>query len=447
MDILFNDITVITMNDAGPVLLNGYVGIEGRKVSYVGEKPPAEPAARVISGERRLLMPGLINSHSHLPMTLLRGYADDYRLQEWLFDHIFPAEGKLDERCISAGIRLGLAECIRFGVVSCTDMYFKLPAIAEAVLETGVKANITNALLCLDMGSFDFEKDRSTMEIREVLARYRGDGSSSATGCGRLIIDAGIHAEYTSGPAAWQESVAFAAENNLRLHIHLSETEYEHTECVKKYGKTPTEMLHESGVFSRKTTAAHCCWLTEGDMDILAANGATAAHCPVSNLKLSSGIAKVTEMRNRGLNVALGTDGACSNNNHDMFEEIKTAALLQKYITGDASALPAFQAIKLATVNGAIGQGRENETGRIIPGYDADLIMLNLDAPHLFPLNDPCAAVAYSAKGSDVCLTMVQGRILYENGEHKTIDMEKTRHEIESYVLPLLSNKTANLGN
>ncbi|MCL2381495.1 MAG: amidohydrolase [Treponema sp.] len=432
MDVLFSDITVITMNDEKPVLRGGYVGIDGRSVTYVGQTPPAESAARVINGGRRLLMPGLINSHSHLPMTLLRGYADDYRLREWLFDHIFPAENRLDERCISAGIRLGLAECIRFGVISCTDMYFHLPRIAEAVLETGVKANITNSVLCLDMSRFDFEKERGTIEVREVLQRFKGAGE------GRLIVDAGIHGEYTSGPQAWRESVAFAGEHNLRLHIHLSETEAEHTECVKKYGKTPAEVLRESGVFTRKTTAAHCCWLTEGDMDILAASGATAAHCPVSNLKLSSGVAPVMKMRGRGLNVALGTDGACSNNNHDMFEEIKTAALLQKYISGDPAALSAYEAIKMATVNGAAGQGRENETGRIQPGYDADIIMLNLDAPHLFPLYDPCAAVAYAARGSDVCMTMVQGRVLYENGEYKTIDMEKIRYEVEQYVRPRL---------
>jgi 5-methylthioadenosine/S-adenosylhomocysteine deaminase len=232
--------------------------------------------------------------------------------------------------------------------------------------------------------------------------------------------------------------VAFAEENDLRFHIHLSETEFEHTECVKKYGKTPAEILNESNVFSRKTTAAHCCWITEGDMDILAANGATAAHCPVSNLKLSSGVAPVMKMRDHGMNVALGTDGSCSNNNHDMFEEIKMAALLQKYVTGDPSVLPAYEAIKLATVNGAIGQGREKETGKIAAGYDADLIMLNLDSPHLFPLNNPCAAVAYAAGGSDVCMTMVQGRILYEDGEHKTIDIEKIRYEVENYVLPRL---------
>jgi 5-methylthioadenosine/S-adenosylhomocysteine deaminase len=167
----------------------------------------------------------------------------------------------------------------------------------------------------------------------------------------------------------------------------------------------------------------------------LAKNGATVAHCPVSNLKLSSGIAPVTKMAARGVNVALGTDGVCSNNNHDMFEEIKTAALLQKYLTGDPSVLPAYEALKLATVNGAAGQGRGAETGRVAPGFDADLIMLDLDAPHLFPLNDPCAAAAYSARGSDVCLSMVQGRTLYENGEYKTLDLEKTRHEVENYVL------------
>ena len=432
MEILFSDITVITMNDERPVLLHGYVGVDGGKVSYVGEKAPEEKAGRVIGGSRRLLMPGLVNSHSHLPMALLRGHADDYRLREWLFDHVLPAEARLDERCVEAGIRLGLAECIRFGIVSITDMYFHLRRIAEAVLESGIKANVTNAFFCLDMSRYDFEKDRGIMEVRDVMARYRGQGD------GRLIVDAGIHAEYTSEPKAWRECVAFAEENGLRFHIHLSETEAEHTDCVKKYGKTPAEILAENGVFTRKTTAAHCCWVTETDIDILAAHGATAAHCPVSNLKLSCGIAPVTKMRERGLNVALGTDGACSNNNHDMFEEIKAAALLQKYVTGDPSVLPAYEAIKLATANGAIGQGRENETGRIASGYDADLIMLNLDAPHLIPLNDPCAAVAYAARGSDVCMTMVQGRILYENGEHKTIDLEKTRYEVENYVLPRL---------
>jgi len=438
MDILFDDIIVITMDDSregensSPVLRHGYVGIDGQKISYVGEKLPQEKAACVISGSRRLLLPGLVNSHSHLPMALLRGYADDYLLKEWLFDHVLPAENKLDERSIAAGIKLSLAECIRFGVISYTDMYYHLPRIAEAVLESGVKANITNALLCLDMDKFDFEKDRGTREVREVLSCFRGKGE------GRLIVDAGIHAEYTSAPAAWRESVAFAEENNLRFHIHLSETENEHRECVQRYGMTPAEILNENGVFTRKTTAAHCCWITEKDMDILAANGATAAHCPISNLKLSSGIAPVMKMREHGLNVALGTDGVCSNNNHDMFEEIKTAALLQKYITGDPTVLPAYEAIKLATVNGAKGQGRENETGRIAPGFDADLIMLNLDAPHLFPLNDPLAAVAYSARGSDVCMTMVQGRILYENGEFKTIDLEKARREVENHVLPLL---------
>jgi len=448
MDILFSDVLVITMDEqnafsgdpassAAPVLFNGYVGVSGQKITYVGKERPKEFAARTINGNRKLLMPGLINAHTHMPMTLLRGYADDYRLQEWLFDHIFPAESKLDERCVSSGTLLALAECIRFGIVSCTDMYFNLRQIAEAVLQAGTKANITNAVLCLDMENYDFEKDRGIMQVKEMLRQFGGKYSSGA-GNSRVIVDAGIHGEYTSGPAAWEKCVAFAAENDLRLHLHLSETEFEHNECVKRYGKTPTEILHQYGVFSRKTTAAHCCWLTENDMDILAANSATAAHCPVSNLKLSSGIAAAAKMQKRGVNVALGTDGVCSNNNHDLFEEIKTSALLQKYISGDPSVMPAYQAIKMATLNGARAQGRENETGKIAAGFDADIILLNLDAPHLFPLNDPCALVAYSAKGSDVCLTMVQGKILYENGEHKTIDLEKIRYEVDNYVVKRL---------
>ena len=432
MDILFNDIIVITMDDKQPVLTRGYVGITGDKISYVSTTPPAETAARVINGSRRLVMPGLINSHSHLPMALLRGYADDYNLQEWLFNHVLPAEGKLDERSVAAGIRLALAECIRFGVISCSDMYFHLPQIAEAVVDSGMKANITNPLLCLDMNSFDFEKDRGTIELRDILCRYRGIAG------GRLKVDAGIHGEYTSAPAAWKECLAFACENDLRFQIHLSETKTEHEECLQRYGKTPAEILHDHGVFSRKTTAAHCCWINETDMDILAADSVTVAHCPVSNLKLSAGIAPVIMMQNHGLNVALGTDGVCSNNNHDLFEEIKTAALLQKAVTGDPSVLGAYESLKLATVNGALGQGREHETGRIISGFDADLIMLDMDSPHLFPVNDPCAAVAYAARGSDVCLTMVQGRILYENGGYTSIDLEKVRYEVEHYVLPRL---------
>jgi len=439
MDVLFSDIITITMNDddvGKPVTLShGYVGIHDGKISYVDDKPPkGVTPARVINGSRRLLMPGLINSHSHLPMSLLRGYADDYKLREWLFDHVLPAEGKLDERSVMAGAMLGLAESLRFGVVSSSDMYFHLSQVAEAVLESGAKANLTNPLVCLDMKNFDFEKDRGVREIREVLARFKGVKSED----GRVVVDAGIHAEYTSGKEAWKECAAFAAGNGLRFQIHLSETESEHNDCIKRYGKTPAEILNEYGIFSGKTSAAHCCFITEDDMDILASSGATAVHCPVSNLKLSSGIAPVMKMREHGLNVALGTDGVCSNNNHDLFEEIKMAALLQKYISRDASALPAYEAVKMATVNGAAGQGREGETGRISPGYDADLIMLNLDAPHLFPLNDPYAVLAYSARGSDVCMTMVQGKILYENGEYKTIDIEKIRNEIENHVLPLL---------
>jgi len=430
MDILFSDITVITMDDGNPVLKRGYVGVKGRKVAYVGESPPAEKASRVINGARRLLMPGLINAHTHMPMTLLRGYADDYKLQEWLFEHIFPAEEKLDAHCVMLGTQLALAECIRSGTISCTDMYFHTDKVAEAVDEAGMKANIDKPMFCLDMSQYDFEKQPFTHETRMTLAGYKNRDD------GRIIINAGIHAEYTSGPQAWRDVVAFAHENDLRINLHLSETKTEHDDCVKKHGKTPTERFLEAGVFSRKVTAAHCVWLTDSDMKILAGHGASAAHCPTSNLKLSSGTARVTEMQKAGINVALGTDGVCSNNSHDMFEAIKTAALFQKYITNDPTSLPALEALKLATVNGALSQGRENETGKIAAGFDADLIMLNMDAPHLTPVYDPIASVVYSARGSDVCMTMVQGRTLYENGEYKTIDVERVTAEIEEYVLP-----------
>ena len=426
-DILFCDLPVITMQEGAPLLEHAYVGIRGKKIAYVGTACPEEPALRKIDGRHKLMMPGLVNTHAHTAMCIMRGYADDYPLQAWLYEKVFPVEGRLDERAILAGAALGYAESIAAGITSTTDMYFKMPATLELALKAGIRTNFCNALMSFDPDGYRFKNDRGTQETIEALPSLHGAGD------GRILVDMGVHAEYTSFPAVWEDAAGFAKEHDLNMQVHLSETRREHEECIARWGKTPSEVLAEHGVFDQRTTAAHCVWLTDSDMELLAAKGVSAAHNPISNLKLGSGIARVGTMREKGVNVSIGSDGCCSNNTLDLFEEMKFAALLQKGTTLDPAKGSALSAIEMATVNGAKAQGRENSIGRIQEGYEADLILLDLDKPHLSPCYDPIGTVVYCAHASDVCMTMVQGNILYENGEFKTLDIEKVLAEARGY--------------
>jgi 5-methylthioadenosine/S-adenosylhomocysteine deaminase len=412
MDILFKNVTAVLMDDDNTVLKNAFVGISGGRITHVGSTAPEETALSVIDGTHRVLMPGIVNAHTHLPMVLLRGFADDMDLQTWLFKHIFPAEDKMTEEMVYTGMQLALMECIASGTVSVTEMYFFPKFTARAIAESGIKANICRVF----MGD---ETERQAQESLALTESYHNCEN------GRLRVDACVHAEYTSAPAAWERAAALAKDKNLRMHVHLSETKLEHDECVKKYGLTPAAVLDKHGLLGVPATAAHCVHITDEDILILAERGATAAHCPVSNLKLNSGVARVCEMRSKGLNVALGTDGAASNNRLDMFEEMKTAAILA---CGE-SPLTAAGALLLATRNGAASQGRATESGQIAVGFDADLILLNFDKPHLTPFHNPVSSLVYSATGSDVCLTMVQGKILYKDGEFLTVDRERVLRE------------------
>ncbi|MCI6965506.1 amidohydrolase [bacterium] len=432
MDYLFQNATVLTMCDERPVLQNGFVGVAGGKVVYVGETAPEDPAMRTIDCRGKFLLPGLVNAHAHTAMCLMRGYADDYTLQTWLYEKVFPVEARLDERAILAGARLGFAEMLRTGTTSASDMYFREPAVAALALECGMRVSLSNAVLAFDEATYDPEKDRAIQETRALIRDFHGAGN------GRIRADAAIHAEYTSYPAVWRYVTDIARKNGLVLQVHVSETKKEHEECLARRGVTPTRALYDAGVFEAKVLAAHGVWLSDEDMDIFAEAGASVAHCPVSNLKLGSGIARLAEMKRHGMNVALGTDGCCSNNTHDLFEEVKLAALLQKGVSGDPTCVTAYESLKMATVGGAKAQGRENEIGRIAEGFDADMILIDADSPILRPVYDPISTTVYSATGRDVCLTMVQGRILYENGQFTTIDVEQAMHEVEHYAVPIV---------
>lgn len=431
MQVLFEKIALLT----DPVIEEGYLGVRDGKIDYIGtEKPEGYEYARIIQGKRRALIPGLVNTHVHIPMTLMRGFADDYDLETWLHAHIFPAEGKLDARCVRAGCEIGMAEMLASGTTSFSDSYFFSDQIAQAVLESGMKANIARAVT-------NFQEEVRLMEFpgtREAVELYE---NWNGAGDGRIRIDTAIHAEYTTSKSLWSELGDFAKEHDMVMQIHMSETEKEHRECVARYGKTPARVFYDAGVYDAKTIAAHGVWLTDEDMDILRECGVTVAHNPVSNLKLASGIARVPELLSRGINVSLGTDGVASNNNFDLFEELKLTAILHKGAALDPTVLCARDAFLLATENGAAAQGREQECGKLAVGLDADLAMLDLDKPHWMPCHNLLSNVVYAARGSDVCMTMVRGKILYENGTFPTIDLERTQHEMRTYAMPHMFGK------
>ncbi|MCL2462965.1 MAG: amidohydrolase [Defluviitaleaceae bacterium] len=435
MDILFSDITVITMDDARPpVLEHAGVGVENGVIAYIAAKGGSAPdinspapsnAARVINGKNKVLIPALHNCHTHTPMTLLRGYADDLTLDDWLFNHIFPAEAKFNDKDMPGiGARLAIAEMISSGTAAFSEMYFGLRAIAEAVAETGVKANLCNPVFAFDRETFDYYKDRSYLETEAVLADFSGPELR-----GRIKAEAGVHAEYTTYEKAWRQAAEYAASRGLRMQVHLSETKAEHEKCKQTYGVTPAQILYKYGVFDAGGAAAHCAWAEEADMEILARRGMSAVHCPISNLKLACGVAPVARMLEKGVNVALGTDSMASNNSYDLFEEIKMSSLLQKGVSGDPEAIPAYQALKMATANGAAAQDRANESGMIREGLDADLVMLDFHNARHGATYDAVSGAVYSGSGRDVALTMCQGKILYENGEFLTLDIEKVLFE------------------
>ncbi|MEA4824941.1 MAG: amidohydrolase [Clostridiaceae bacterium] len=422
LDCLFADVTAVTMAAPG-VLRSAYVGVADGKIVYIGREMPRDTEiARVIRKPHRVLMPGMTNAHTHIAMTAFRGYADDLPLHRWLFEKIFPAEAKLDARGVYLAARLGMLEALSTGTTAVCDAYFNLDSIAKAAKECGIRANICNMLTYFGEGAAP-DTDNAFRETRELAAAYAGDAL--------VTTDMGLHSVYTSTQSSWEKVGVYAREHNLRLHIHLSETQKENDDCFAKYGCSPTAALERAGVFDNAVTAAHCVFLSEADRTILRMHNTVIAHNPTSNCKLASGIADVASMK--GIPVALGTDGMASNNTHDLFGEMKLCAMLAKVRAMDASICPADEVVRMATVGGAAAVGREGCCGKLKVGYDADIVMLNFDTPSLSPCYDTLSHLVYAATGRDVELTMVGGRVAYENGAFPGIDAEKCAAELREY--------------
>lgn len=407
-------------------LKNAYLGIDGETIDYLGETRPAAVYDSEKDMRHRLLAPGLINCHGHSAMVLLRGVGSDLPLQEWLFDKMIPVEDRMQPEDLRAGMALAQLEMIATGTTSYSDMYMEPRIEAELAAQSGMKVN-----LCRVMQSFDpNESYAGNQRARESIELFRDCHGMAGD---RVRVDFAIHAEYTCFPHIIESYSADCRRLGARMQLHLSETKREHDECVAKYGKTPARLFYDLGTFDNPTSAAHCVWVTDEDLELMREKGVSAIHNPTSNMKLGSGYAPIPKMLEMGINVTLGTDGAASNNNLNMMEEMHLAAVLHNGYHHDPVIMKPAEVLRMATANGAKLQGRP-DTGSLAVGKKADIIAFDLDRPHLFPCLDPAALLTYAAQGSDVVMTMVNGRILYENGEYLTLDAERVMADAAAAV-------------
>lgn len=417
---------------------NQHVGIKGNLIDYIGDTMPANAAeyGDVYDGTGKLMLPALYNAHAHAPMTLLRGFAENLPLDRWLNEKCWPFEDKMTPEDNYWATLLACAEMARYGVVGFSDMYYATPERAKAATEAGLKANLCEGLIAFE------PKPYAEYPIAAQNEEYVRTLHGSADG--RIKIDYNIHAEYTSNEQVCRDIVELLKENGLRLHLHLSETEKEVAECKKRHdGLSPVEYFDQIGAFDVPCTAAHCVWLSENDLDILQHKGVFVANNPVSNMKLGSGFAPIPEMLRRGVNVCIGSDGMASNNNHNLFGDLYVMSLIYKGSTLDPTAVEPKQALHAATRVGALSQGRE-DCGLMKEGFKADVCVMDVTGPQWCPMTDPIYNVVYAGDGSDVVLTMCDGKVVYDGtaadeARFPGIDLERTKSEVEKRTQRIIS--------
>ena len=415
------------LNPSGEAV-SGDIGIENGKILFCGTRPAGWQADEVIDCRNSFTTPGFVNAHTHAAMTLFRSYADDMALLDWLQQKIWPAEAKLVAEDVYWGTQLAIAEMLASGTTAFADMYFFMDQVAKACQETGMRASLSRGLIEADGP----QQDQRFEENEQLFVDYHGAAD------GRITVMLGPHAPYTCPPECMKKVVAMAQRLGAEIHVHLAETQWEVDQSMKKYGKSPVAVLNELGVFERGTLAAHCVWVSPEDIEILAAKKVRVVHNPASNMKLASGAAPVAAMLAAGVTVALGTDGATSNNNLDMLEEVRMASFLQKLNRMDPTVLPTRQVLALATQGGAAALGQADSLGKIAPGYKADLAIFDMSAPHWCPQHDLASMLAYAANAADVSHTLVDGRVLYRKGEFTTLDIEKVKAEAGARGLRLV---------
>lgn len=398
------------------VVTNGKID----KILISPEERASSPRGIDLSGA--IVMPGIVDAHCHAPMTLLRGVGGGLPLKRWLEEAIFPVEARMTDEDVAAGMTWGAMELLAGGVTCVADMYEHSLAGAAALAETGIKANVCRPGLAFDDGT---PKGR----LGECIDFVRNFRDSN----GRLLADICIHSEYLTDEKFCRALAEANREFTRPLNVHVSETKREHEECIARHGKTPIAYLAETGLLDYGGYAAHCVWCTDDDFKIMADKNVSLVHNPSSNMKLASGFARVCSAAELGVNVALGTDGPASNDNLDMFEEMHLTSLIHKGVLLDPTVLSPWEVIEMATVNGAKALGR-HDTGEIAVGKAADLCVVALDKPHLNPCVDPANLIVHSAHASDVAMTIVDGRIVYERSPGQSwmdINHERAKFDFE----------------
>lgn len=391
---------------------------EIQAITEPGETPPTEAVEDRLDATGGLVVPGLINAHTHVAMTLFRGAADDKPLEAWLEEDIWPVEAALTAEDVRAGARLGIAEMIRSGTTAFADMYFEMPAVAEAVADAGLRARLGHG--CLSVGKDETAARNDFEESLAFATEY--DGAAD----GRITTMVAPHSLTTVGEQFFREYVSRAHEAGLPTHFHANETTDEVDPIVSEHGTRPLLYADELARLEN-THVAHAVHVDDREIELLADRGVAVAHCPAANMKLASGLAPVERMRQAGVSVALGTDGAGSNNDLDMFGEMRDAAMVGKIAADDAAAVPALAVVEMATVGGATALGIDS--GRIEPGANADLAVVDLEQPHLTPDHDLVSHLVYAARGSDVRHTVCDGQVLMRNRELTTLDEPAVRDE------------------
>ena len=394
--------------------------LDGAKISTIGEVPEDFQPARVLDGTGHLAIPGLVNAHTHASMTLLRSYADDMNLMDWLQHKILPVEMEMNRSDHYWGAMLAAAEMIRTGTTAFADMYGPfMDVVAKVVIDSGLRGALSRGI----SGVAPYGETK----LADNTALYQ---EFHGAGDGRVTVMYGAHALYSCPPNLMKKVAAEAQKVGAEIHIHMSETRGEVENCLKKYGKRPFAHVESTGIFDGGTLAAHCVWLDDEDISIIKKHGIRVAHNPGSNMKLASGVAPVPRLLREGVCVGLGTDGAASNNNLDMLEEVRLAALLHKVDRLDPLAVPALEAVRMGTEYGAQAVGLK-DTGKLAPGQQADIALISLQNTAFCPKHNLVSLLAYSAHSAAVDTLLVAGKVLMEKGELKTLDEERIMFEAQ----------------
>lgn len=420
--IFIKNATIIPMTGTDYIITDGEIGIDENKITIVGEKgvvPQNWGADEVIDAKGMVALPGFVNSHTHSAMTLLRSYADDLPLMQWLSERIWPLEDRLTGEDVYWGSMLCVLEMIKSGTTTFADMYFFMNEVAQAVETSGLRASLSRGMIGVAPTA-----QLALDETEAFIEKWNGAAN------GRITTMVGPHAPHTCPPDYLQKVIKLAKKYEVGVHIHLAETKGEVDEIRKDYGKTPVEHLNDLGLLDYPVLGAHCVHLTQNDIKIIKEKKVAVAHNPESNMKLASGIAPVPQLLAEGITVALGTDGAASNNNLDMLEETRSAALLHKVNSGDASVIPSYQALEMATRNGGKALGL-NDVGIIQPGYKADIILIDFEKPHLYPRHNVIAHTVYAAQSSDVDTVIVDGKILMKGGFVLTLNEKEILQNVQ----------------